>query len=138
MRRSSAVVMGLAILGGAGWAASGQVQRVPGPGTGVVTVTGEVNVVNRPAVDAAQQGEWKVSVANTAPVTVTNTPSVTVALPIPLRRGVRYEIAWPTGEREVIVPAQAGATTWVRVERSATTGPRWVNVAAARAIAEVP
>jgi hypothetical protein len=78
-----------------------------------------------------------VSVAGTAPVSVTNTPAVTLALPFTPKSGARYEVTWPTGERENIVVAQATAGAWVRVERSATAGERWVNLAGARAIAEV-
>ena len=123
----------------AGWAvSSAQVQSVPGPGTGVVTVTGEVAVANRPTVLATQEGEWRISLAGTAPVSVTNTPSVALALPFTPRKGARYEIVWPTGERETIAVTQASGGAWVRVERSATTaGERWVNLAGARAVGEV-
>lgn len=139
MRAWELTAIGLALLAGGAWAArSVQVQRVPGPGTGIVTVTGEVNVANRPTVMAAQQGEWKVLAADVVPVTVSSMPAVTVTFPIALKKGSRYEIVWPAGEREVILVADGGRTPWVRVERDGAGAARWVNVSAARAIAEVP
>lgn len=137
MSRATRILVSVAILAAVWVAASAQVQPVPGPGTGVVTVTGDVSVANRPTVMARQQGDWSVSIANTAPVTVTNTPAVTVALPLTVRKGSRYEIAWPTGERETIVAAQDGTGAWVRVEGGAGAGERWINLSAARALTEI-
>lgn len=137
MRSGKTIAVGLAAIL-VGWAAAtAQVQRVPGPGTGIVTVTGEVSIANKPTVVATQQGDWDVTVSNTVPVSVTNTPAVTMALPLSLKKGNRYEIVWATGEREVVTAAQPGTSSWVRVERTGITGPRWVNVAAARAITEL-
>lgn len=137
MSRFGAITVSLAIAA-TGWAvASAQVQSVPGPGTGIVTVTGEVAVANKPVVLATQQGDWRVSLANTAPVTIANTPAVTAALPMPLKKGGRYDVVWASGDHEAIVVAEGGASAWVRVVRSADAGERWINLAAARSIAEI-
>jgi hypothetical protein len=138
MRSWKPLAIVLTIFATLGWAvSSAQVQSVPGPGTGVVTVTGEVGIANKPTVLAMQQGDWHVSLAGTTPVSVTNTPSVALALPFTPKNGARYEIVWPTGERENIVVMQGAAGAWVRVERNATTGERWVNLAGARAVSEL-
>jgi hypothetical protein len=112
---------------------NGQVQSVPGPGTGVVFVSGKVDVEN--VVRAAQAGDWKMSVANVADVRVTNTPVVTLsALPF-VSEGARYEIVWAQGDRESIRVMSTGTHGWVRVE--STGRRRWVNLSTARAIEEV-
>jgi hypothetical protein len=112
---------------------NGQVQSVPGPGTGVVYVSGKVDVDN--VVRAAQAGDWKMTVANVADVRVTNTPVVTLsALPF-VKEGSRYEIVWGQSDRESIRVMNAGTDGWVRVE--STGRRRWVNLSTARAIEEV-
>ena len=82
------------------WARSiqGQVQAVPGPGSGVVIVQGEVDVRRFPPIAVGQQGDWKVSLANVADVRVANTP-VVAAAPLPfIRVGGRYMVTWPVSE----------------------------------------
>jgi hypothetical protein len=102
-----------------------------------VTVNGEVSISNRPFVAAAQDGEWRVSLAGTAPVTVTNTAAVTMAPPDVIRRGGRYEITWSGGEREIVTVAAIGEGAWVRIERTGVESrTRWVNLSMARAIVE--
>jgi hypothetical protein len=113
---------------GRGDAAKHQVQAVPGPGSGVVTVTGKVEVVNAPDVGASQRGDWKMDVR------VTNTPTVTLAPLSFVKVGGRYEVLWPNGEKEMVRIAELGAGEWIRVE---STRPRWVNLAAARSIEAV-
>ena len=43
------------------WARSthGQVQPVPGPGSGIVTVQGEVDIRRLPGLDVGQRGDWR-------------------------------------------------------------------------------
>ncbi len=81
---------------------AGQVQSVPGPGTGIVTVQGEVDVRRLPPIEVGQRGDWRVSLANAADVRVVNTPAVAIAPPPFLRAGGRYEVSWPGGEREIV------------------------------------
>jgi hypothetical protein len=112
-------------------------QRFPGPGSGIIKVDGTVDVRNTPTVHAAQAGEWKVQIANTPGVTVSNTPTVTLAALGFLRVGGRYEVTWPTGERQVVVVSQLGSGGWVRVDGGrAPKGQRWINAGAARSIEE--
>jgi hypothetical protein len=120
------------------WAEStaGQVQPVPGFGTGKVTVQGEVDVRKLPPIEVGQRGEWKVSLANVGDVRVVNTPTVAIALPPFLRVGGRYEVTWPAGDREALSIAQVGGGTWVRA--AGEGGARWLNLAAARTIQELP
>ena len=138
MRTGIGVIAGV-IIGAAAWAgASQQGQTLPGPGSGVVTVSGEVKVANRPVVEAVQQGDWRVAIANTAPVNVTNTPAVTFAMPFALRKGGRYEIVWSAGERETVTVTDAGASGWVLADFSGqVAGRRWLNLAQVRSILEV-
>lgn len=127
------------IIGASAWAGAAQQTQptMPGPGTGVVTVTGDVRIANRPSVEATQQGEWKVAVANTAPVTVTNTPTVSLAMPFTLRKGARYEIVWSAGERETVTIGDAGASAWVLAEPTGQLpGRRWLNLNQVRSISE--
>ena len=113
------------------WARSieGQVQSVPGPGSGVVIVQGEVD---------GQQGDWKVSLANVADVRVANTPAVAAA-PLPfLRVGGRYMVTWPVGETETFEVAQLGGGAWVRAAVDDQRGRlRWLNLTVAKSIDEV-
>jgi hypothetical protein len=115
---------------------AGQVQPVPGFGTGTVTVNGEIDVRKLPPMDVGQRGEWRVSLANVADVRVVNTPTVAIALPPFLRVAGRYEVTWPAGDRETFAIAQLGVGTWVRA--SGEGRDRWLNLAAARAIQEIP
>ncbi|MGB2718066.1 MAG: hypothetical protein WBC51_28020 [Vicinamibacterales bacterium] len=106
---------------------SGQAVRpVPGPGTGIVTVEGTVNVGNTPTVavgntptvNAAQSGNWKVMLANA--------PSVTVTNPDFLRVNRVYIVTWPDRATESVEVAELGANGWIRVERQGRR--RWVNL----------
>lgn len=119
------------------WARSigGQVQSVPGPGSGIVIVQGEVDVRRFPQIAVGQQGDWKVSLANVADVRVANTPAVAAA-PLPfLRVGGRYMVTWPVGEQETFEVAQLGGGAWVR---AAVDGRfRWLNLTVAKSIDEV-
>ena len=132
------VMATIGCLGVAAWAQQGQPR--PGPGSGVVTVQGTVDIVNAPAV--RQEGDWKMSLANTPAVTVANTPAVTVANtptvslapPEFVKTGGRYQIVWPSGETERISAAAVAAGGWIRV-----AGPeRWINLAQARSVAALP
>ena len=118
------------VLGILGWqlASSGQAVRpTPGPGTGIVTVTGSVDIGDMPIVRAAQSGDWRVAVANT--------PTVALLGPEFLKTPRRYRVTWPSGGTETINAVQLGSPGWARVEG---TGPRrWVNLAAAQAIEEL-
>ncbi len=137
MRTGIGVIAGL-IIGAAAWAGASQQSQpsVPGPGTGVVTVSGDVRLANGTVIGAVQQGEWKVAIANTAPVSVTNTPTVALAMPFSVRKGARYEIVWSAGERETVTISDAGASSWVLVEAGQPPGRRWINLAQVRSISE--
>ena len=107
---------------------SGQVYPAPTPGTGVVQVTGKVNVGNVVAVDAAQRGDWRVSVMNT--------PAVA---PVPLsflKPGSSYAVTWADGAQQNIRVLQLGGAGWARIEHDSRR--RWVNLDGARAIDELP
>jgi hypothetical protein len=116
------------------WAASthGQVQSVPGPGSGMVMVQGEVDIRRLPAIDVGQRGDWKMSLASVADVRVVNAPTVVPVGLTFLRAGSRYDITWSAGDRETIAVAELGSGGWVR----ATVGgrQRWLNLSVARAI----
>lgn len=107
-------------------------QPVPGPGSGVVTVVGNVSVANTPSVNAAQAGDWRVTLANT--------PAVLLTPPQFLRPRGHYDVVWSSGQRETIAVLQIGNGGWggwVRVET--TDGrTRWINVAAAASVEERP
>ena len=104
---------------------SGQVQPVPGPGTGVVTVTGTVDIGNAPAVNAVQQGNWKVAVGEL--------PAVTMA-PLPfLKEGRTYRITWPVGETQTITVHNTGPGGWVATD---ATQRSWLNLSGARSVEE--
>jgi hypothetical protein len=122
-----AVAVGIAISVGA-LALAQQGQRVPGPGSGVVTVKGAVDVGNSPSV--RQEGDWKTAITNTPSVNVTNTPAVNVAPPAFVKVGLRYQIVWSAGETEQVTAAVVGPGGWVRV-----TGPeRGINLDQARSV----
>ncbi len=105
---------------------AGQVQSRPGAGTGVVTVTGTVDLGEVPPLRTMQSGDWKVAVTN-AP------PAVRAPLGI-VRVGARYEVWWTTSDRDVIQIDEIGPGGWVR----GTVGERnvWLNLDAARAVGE--
>jgi hypothetical protein len=133
-RSAIAALIGAALLVWVG-ASNGQVFPAPTAGSGVVTVTGKVDVDNVVQVAAAQRGEWRVAVANVPDVRVSNTPTVApAALPF-VRAGVRLVVTWPTGDRETIRIVQPAGGGWARVE--STGGVRWLNLEGARAVDEV-
>jgi len=98
-------------------------------------VAGAVSIDNRPSVAAMQEGEWKMTVANTPGVHVVSAPPVAIAPLDFIRVGARFVITWPAGDTETITVLQSGPGTWARVEGERR---RWVNLAAARAIQEAP
>lgn len=126
----TSVVAGAAAIA-LGIAARAQVQTVPGPGSGIVTVTGRVEVADG-VIRAVQNGEWKVLVANAPDVRVVNTPTVTQA-PLPfLKVGARIVITWPDGVRDTVQISQLGGGPWILAADSSR--PRWINVSGARSI----
>ena len=80
----------------------GQVQSVPGPGTGIVTVQGVVDIRKMPMLDVGQRGDWRVTLASVADTRVLNMPPVMLSRPSFVRGGARYAITWPSGEQETI------------------------------------
>jgi hypothetical protein len=121
-----------ALLVWAGVSAQQGTRPTPGPGTGIVTVTGSVDIGNTLDVRAAQRGDWRVAVANTPDVRVANTPSVVVAPPGFVKKGL-YEITWPSGDRETVTIVEVGPGGWVQVTKASRDGRRrWVNLSAAR------
>lgn len=107
-----------------------EVFRTPGPGTGMVTVQGSVDIGNVPDVNAAQRGEWQVAVSNV--------PTVVTAAPDFVARGGRFTVEWSGGERETVTIVAPGQAGWVQVEHPSGKGRRrWVNLAAALAVEEV-
>jgi hypothetical protein len=114
-----------------------QGQKFPGVTNAPITVAGTIDVGNVPAVLANQQGEWRVAVANSPDVRIANTPTVTLsALPF-VRLGGRYEITWTTSERETLTILQLGSGGWAKAD-SGKGRPRWVNLAVARSVDELP
>ena len=108
------------------------VQPVPGPGSGIVTVAGTVSVANTPSVNAAQTGEWKVTLAHT--------PAVLLTPPEFLRPRGRYDVVWASGQRESITVLQIGSGGWGGWAKVQTTNghTRWINVAGAASVEELP
>jgi hypothetical protein len=135
-------MVGAGLLGAAlGWAAvSAQqaqqdVRSTPGLGSGIVTVTGAVEVANSPTVEALQAGQWTVALAQPADVRLAGTSRIAFALPGIVQARGRYAIVWSGGERETITAEQLGTDGWLR---TATDGrPRWINLAMARSIEEL-
>lgn len=125
---SIALVTGIGV-----YALAQETQPFPGPGTGIVKVAGTIDVGNTPIVLATQYEEWKVAISNMPDVRVVNTPSVSIAPPTFLRKGGRYEITWPTGERQTIQVVESAPGGWVRIDASRQ---RWINLASARAVDE--
>jgi hypothetical protein len=116
--------------------AARQVQPYPGPGSGIVTVAGTVNVGNSPSVQAAQYGEWKMVVANIPDVRIADTAAVRIASPSFLTPKRTYEVVWGTGDRETISVLDVGVDGWARVQHAG--GQRWVNASLARSITVLP
>ncbi len=114
----------------------GQVQPMPGPGSGSVTVQGEVDIRRLPPIDVGQRGDWKVSMANVPDVRVVNTPTVAVAPLAFLKVGGRYNVIWPAGDSETVGIAQLGTDGWVRAAGEGRR--RWLNLAASKTIEEIP
>jgi hypothetical protein len=122
-------VAGLAIA--LGLTARGQVQTVPGPGSGVVTVTGRVEVVDG-MVRSSQNGDWRVTLANVPDVRVVNTSSVMLA-PLPfLKQGTRLKVTWPDGTIDTIRVGQLGSGGWVFDDGAGRS--MWVNLGLARSV----
>jgi hypothetical protein len=114
-------------------ASSGQdVRPVPGPGTGVVTVRGTIDVgsiTSMPDVRALQAGEWKVALANTPNVRVAATTHLDF-----VRQGQRYRIIWAPDRTEEVVVVQLGSWGWFRVESKDRR--RWINLNEAQSVEE--
>lgn len=126
------VIIGVAAIGAgllwAGVSARQEVRPVPGPGTGVVTVRGTVDIGNAPDVSAAQRGDWRVAVSNVPTVRVANrTPGF-------VKIGGRYTVVWSGGDSEAITILDVADDGWVQV--GAAGRRRWMNLAMARVIDE--
>ena len=124
---AAAVTIGL-------WAGLGAQQEMrsrPGPGSGVM----DVNVVNHPAVTAAQSGDWRVTLANTAMVRVANTPVVTVEGPSFVVRGSAYRVTWENEQTDTVKIVSVQSNGWVQVENSGGRA-RWINLNNARSVEE--
>ena len=120
-----------------GWTAipvGQEVRPVPGAGTGIVTVTGSVDIGNMPPV--RQGSDWQVRFATPPDVRVASLPEVRVASPGFLKPRGRYEIAWAAGQSEDVVVVEVAAGAWARVE-SKSGRRRWVNVGQAQAVEEI-
>jgi hypothetical protein len=129
--RLTGIVMAVvACVGAVAWAQQGQPR--PGPGSGVVTVQGTVNVANSPGV--RQEGDWRMAVVNTPSVTVANSPVVSIAPPAFFKAGLRYQIVWSSGETEQISAGPVGPDGWVRVAGA----ERWINLAQVRSVTTLP
>ena len=113
-----------------------ETKPIPGFGTGIVKVEGTVDIGNTPLVLAHQSGEWKVVLATPPDVRVVNALSVSIPAPGFLKKDGRYEITWSTGEKQVIRAVEVAPGGWLRVE--AGDRQRWVNLASARSVDEVP
>ena len=110
-----------------------EVQKVPSFGSGVVSVTGTVDIGNTPLVLAHQAGEWKVVFAAPQDVRVVNSlPTSPPPTPSFLKAGGRYAITWSTGDRQDIRILEVASGGWVRVESA--TRERWINIASARSV----
>ena len=129
--RMAGITVGVAAIFWAGVAAQQEVQSRPGPGTGLMNV----NVVNHPAVTAAQSGEWQMAVTNVPNVRLANAVVVTaVQAPRFITTSRTYVITWATGEKERIVPREMLDNGWIRVEHA--PGDKWINLESARSIEE--
>ena len=126
MRMSVVAGVVIALLG-IGLAAQQDVRPVPGPGTGIVKVTGTVDVGALPPVEALQRGDWKVAVTNTAHVHVMPAEFLKV--------GAVYAITWSDGVKEGLTVEQILPGGWVRTA-VADGRRRWVNLTSARSVQE--
>ena len=117
-------------------AAQQETRPTPGFGSGIVKVVGTVDIGNVPEVVAAQRGEWRVAVANTAAVRVANTPTVLVANPEFVKTGTQYLVVWVTGERDQVMVVQTGTGGWIEVDQPGSL-KRWINLSSARSVEEV-
>jgi len=134
MRKAFVTAVGIAAVGLAwGLPARGQVQPVPGPGSGVVTVVGRVEVADG-LIQARQSGDWKVAIANAPDVRVANIPTVALA-PLPfLKVGARLEVSWPDNTTATIRVVQLGGGGWCLIEGQR---PQWINLSLARSVSDV-
>jgi hypothetical protein len=112
----------------------------PGPGSGITR--------------AAQHGDWQMAISNEPTVRVA---SITAGVPLRTPQFIRnrtYKVTWPNGDEEkvtiIAVPdvrpndrggdrlpersADGSTDGWVQVQSS--SGRRWINILAARAIEE--
>jgi hypothetical protein len=135
MRKALVTAVGIGIVALVwGLPARGQVQPVPGPGSGVVSVVGRVEVADG-SIQARQAGDWRVAVANAPDVRVVNTPTVSPA-PLPfLKTRVRLQVIWPGGASQTLRVAQLGGGGWCLVEGSGN--PYWVNLNMAQSVEEM-
>jgi hypothetical protein len=133
---SAVLTVAIAAIVAFGVAASGrQVSPTPRPGTGSVTVDGEVNVkgdvrvVNEASVAARQTGPWRVGVEGPVAISPQMLPFV--------RIGGSYQIQWADRSIDGVVVREVFGS-WVRADSgdSAKSRPRWVNLAAALTVEE--
>lgn len=134
LKTTIAVVFAVVVTIAWGRASSGQVQPVPGPGSGIVTVTGKVQIDDVVRVTPAVP-DWRVTVGNVPDVRVVNTHGVTLTLPSFVKVGGRYDITWGPNERESIRVAETLPGGWVRADTDGRT--RWLNLTLARSVEEV-
>jgi hypothetical protein len=121
--------MGVAALLWVAVSAQQEMSPRPGPGSGLMNVS----VTNTPSVTVANSPA--VQQQGEWRVAINNTPSVRVTeVPSPgfLRTGARYEITWVDGTSETVTISSIATNGWIEVERSR----RWINLTSARSIAE--
>ncbi len=133
------IVLACAILIWVRASAQQEMHPRPGPGSGVVKVTGTVDIGKVPTIAATQHGDWRVAQYGEWRVAVTEAPPVVVAGPEFARKGGRYSITWPAGDQETVTLVGVGSGGWAQVEHSGGGAKRrWVNFASARAVEEAP
>jgi hypothetical protein len=123
----------------AGVAVSGrQVQRVPGPGSGIVTVSlvndARVNAVQSSDWRVMQQGDWRVAQQGEWRVGVQGTVTTASGMPSFIGVGQTYDVRWAESEafqRITIRSLVPGG--WAEVAGAAGR-VRWVNLARASSI----
>ena len=109
-----------------GLSAQQEMQSRPGPGSGVMNV----NVVNHPAVTAAQNGEWRVAIDNVPTVRLAAPARVSINVPEFVVKGRTYQVSWSDGTNETITVQEISEDGWIQI--SGRT--RWVNLGTARAV----
>lgn len=109
-----------------GVSAQQEMQSRPGPGSGVMNV----NVVNHPAVTAAQNGEWRVAIDNVPTVRLASPARVSVNVPEFVVKGRTYLVTWSDGTSETITVQEISEDGWIQISGKT----RWVNLGTARAI----